>query len=197
MKNLFENNHVFYFYNDVNDSNVKTLIDDITKTVIEDEKAIINNNNELISNNIDIKNIKYELPHIIIHLNTSGGSVYDAMALFDFIETLKKKYVVEIICQGHVMSAGTLILQAASIRKSYKNTSYMIHGMSSWVGGMIADFEESIDHIKYLQDTYINIIENKTKLLADDLKNKFQNKENWFFNTKTALEIGLIDEIIE
>lgn len=196
MKNLCENNHVFYFFKTVNDDTVKTLIDDITKTIIEDEKTIKNNINELMSSNIDISNVNYELPHIIINLSTSGGDVYSALALFDFIETIKKKYVVEIVCQGHVMSAGTLILQAATIRKSYKNTFYMIHGVSSWTGGTISDMEESLEHTKQLQDAYINIMENKTKLSSKELKDKFQIKENWFFDTKIALEIGLIDEII-
>lgn len=197
MKNIFDNNHIFYFFKEVNDETVNDLISSINSSIMEDEKTIRANNDKMLSIGVDITNIKYELPHIIIHLNTGGGSVYSALALYDFLENIKKKYVVEIIGQGHVMSAGTLIMQGASIRKSYKNTYYMIHGVSSWEFGTIAKMEESLEHTKQLQETYLGIMDEKTHLTKDDLKNRFQKSENWYFNAKDALGIGLVDEIIE
>lgn len=197
MKNIFDNNHIFYFFKEVNDETVNELISSINSCIMEDEKTIRANNDKMLSIGVDITHIKHELPHIIIHLNTGGGSVYSALALYDFLENIKKKYVVEIIGQGHVMSAGTLIMQGASIRKSYKNTYYMIHGVSSWEFGTIAKLEESLEHTKQLQETYLGIMDEKTHLTKDDLKNRFQKSENWYFNAQDALGIGLIDEIIE
>ena len=53
---------------------------------------------------------------IVLHLQTEGGCVFAGFNTYDLLRSLTE-VVVEIICEGEVASAGTIILLAGTERK--------------------------------------------------------------------------------
>ena len=65
---------------------------------------------------------------ITLVLSTGGGFVAAALALYRHMETMKQLgFHITVICPDMVASAGTLILQAASLRILREGTSFGMH----------------------------------------------------------------------
>lgn len=65
---------------------------------------------------------------ITLVLSTGGGFVVAALALYRHMETMKQMgFHITVICPDMVASAGTLILQAASLRILREGTSFGMH----------------------------------------------------------------------
>jgi ATP-dependent Clp protease protease subunit len=135
-----------------------------------------------------------EMPHIQVLLSTYGGNVYDGLSLYDAIKNSKTD--VDITCFGKIMSIGIIILLSAKTRKAYRNTTFMIHELSSGVIGRLADMEESIDEAKRINKVLFDIIKKETKISPSLLDDIYIKKKDWFFTAEEALEMGLITEII-
>ena len=81
-------------------------------------------------------------------------------------------------------------------RKAYRNTTFMIHEISSGAIGKLADLEESVDETKRLNKVLFDIIEKETKITKEQLEEVYIKKQDWFLTAEEALELGLITEII-
>ena len=181
-------------FNDVDESTVSSAIEKIVQINQEDDAWIRN-----VYSSMEVSGAKFspttiEMPHIQILLSTYGGDVYDGLSLYDAIKNSKTD--VDITCFGKIMSIGIVILLSAKTRKAYRNTTFMIHELTSGVIGKIAEMEESIDESKRINRILFDIIEKETKISHSWLKEIFNKKKDWFFTAEEALEIGLITEII-
>ena len=181
-------------FNDVDESTMSSAVEKIVQINQEDEAWIRNVYNALEISGAKFSKTIIEMPHIQVLLSTYGGCVYDGLSLYDVIKNSKTE--VDITCFGKIMSIGIIILLSAKTRKAYRNTTFMIHELSSGVIGKVADMEESIDEAKRLNKVLFDIIEKETKIsksLLDDIYNK---KKDLFLTAEEALELGLITEII-
>lgn len=181
-------------FNDVDESTMSSAVEKIVQINQEDDAWIRNVYNAMEASGAKFSPTTIEMPHIQILLSTYGGSVYDGLSLYDAIKNSKTD--VDITCFGKIMSMGIVILLSAKTRKAYKNTTFMIHELSSGVIGKIADMEESIDEAKRINRVLFDIIEKETKITHSWLKEVYNKKKDWFFTAEEALEIGLITEII-
>lgn len=181
-------------FNDVDESTMSSAVEKIVQINQEDEAWIRNVYNALEISGAKFSKTTIEMPHIQVLLSTYGGCVYDGLSLYDVIKNSKTE--VDITCFGKIMSIGIIILLSAKTRKAYRNTTFMIHELSSGVIGKVADMEESIDEAKRLNKVLFDIIKKETKIsksLLDDIYNK---KKDLFLTAEEALELGLITEII-
>ena len=181
-------------FNDVDESTMSSDVEKIVQINQEDEAWIRNVYNALEISGAKFSKTTIEMPHIQVLLSTYGGCVYDGLSLYDVIKNSKTE--VDITCFGKIMSIGIIILLSAKTRKAYRNTTFMIHELSSGVIGKVADMEESIDEAKRLNKVLFDIIKKETKInksLLDDIYNK---KKDLFLTAEEALELGLITEII-
>lgn len=131
---------------------------------------------------------------ITLLLCTPGGSCYDGMALYDTIASSSTP--LEINCSGKVMSMGVIIALAARVRKAYRNTTFMIHQVSSMALGCLQEMEESIEETKRINELLFSIIESKTKITREMLNDIAEKKKDWYLTAEEALELGIITEII-
>lgn len=132
---------------------------------------------------------------ITIYLNTPGGSVYHAIALYDVCKNSKVE--ISVIGQGIVMSAGTLVIACCGSkgkRLAMKNTSFMIHQVSTMSIGKLNDIEVDYEETKRVQEIYERLILKNTKITKKQLKELL--KKDYYFNAEEALKYGFIDEII-
>ena len=181
-------------FNDVDESTMSSAVEKIVQINQEDDAWIRNVYSAMEASGAKFSPTTIEMPHIQILLSTYGGNVYDGLSLYDAIKNSKTD--VDITCFGKIMSMGIVILLSAKTRKAYRNTTFMIHELSSGVIGKLADMEESIDEAKRINRVLFDIIEKETKITHSWLKEVYNKKKDWFFTAEEALEIGLITEII-
>lgn len=137
---------------------------------------------------VNMANAKLEYEQLTFLLNTYGGETYHAFALYDLIKS--QEIDIRIVCNGPVMSAGTIILMAGDVREMSPLSSLMIHyGWNSQENNQ--DLEQNRKIIKIMSSIY------KQNSFAD-----IKTVSSWFnhdtyFTAKQALEIGLIDRIKE
>lgn len=181
-------------FNDVDESTMSSAVEKIVQINQEDDAWIRNVYSSMEASGAKFGPTTIEMPHIQILLSTYGGNVYDGLSLYDAIKNSKTD--VDITCFGKIMSMGIVILLSAKTRKAYRNTTFMIHELTSGVIGKLADMEESIDEAKRINRVLFDIIEKETKITHSWLKEIYNKKKDWFFTAEEALEIGLITEII-
>ena len=183
-------------FNDVEENTMATAIEKIFQINQEDEEWIKNVQNVMTASGAKFNpsKIDIEMPHIQILLSTYGGEVYDGISLYDAIKNSKTN--VDITCFGKIMSMGIVLLLASKTRKAYRNTTFMIHEMTSGYLGKLADMENDLDESKRLQKTLWNIITSETKITQKQLDDIYEKKKDWYLSAEEALEYGLITEII-
>ena len=129
---------------------------------------------------------------IYIYINSPGGSITAGLALYDTMKFIKPKVMT--ICVGLAASMAAFILSAGEKRYALENSEVMIHEPSTTFGGNASDI---FNHTKWLER-----IKNKVDLiLAENTKHTINEiitatlRDN-FMDSKTALEFGIIDEIL-
>lgn len=193
--------HELYFYDDVKDSSVKDFIANLNDIVLKDSSLMKKNRAAMRASEMFLESddINFKMPTIKIHLMTGGGSCLAGMAMYDAIERVSYKYPIEIICSGYIMSMGTIILQAGGTRYATKNTTFMVHQVSSYLGDKsikVKDSEEELEETKRINTMIFNILKAKTKMPEELLNEIYEKKKNFYMNAEDALKYGLIDKII-
>ena len=134
---------------------------------------------------------------ISLYINSPGGSVTAGMAIYDTMQFIKPE--INTIVMGQAASMGSLLAQAGASgkRKMLPHARHMIHQPSGGARGQATDMEIQVKEIlemkKFLTEIYeSHNSQGKTfEELAADME-----RDN-FMNAQTALEYGLIDEIIQ
>jgi ATP-dependent Clp protease protease subunit len=196
IKEIEAKDRIITLFNDVDESTISSSIEKIFQINREDEMWIKNVQNVMTSSGAKFSpsKIDIEMPHIQVLLSTYGGNVYDGLALYDAIKASKTK--VDVIIGGKSMSMGTIIMLGSETRKAYRNTTFMVHEMSTGFLGKIKDMEDDLDESKRLQKVLWDIITSETKITQKQLNELYEKKKDWFITAEEALELGLITEII-
>lgn len=133
-----------------------------------------------------LSNAKKGYEELTIVLNTYGGELYHAFAIYDLLKMQPMR--IRIVCNGPVMSAGTIILMAGDVREMTPLSYLMIHyGF---------DMQESHSGLKQNAD----LLDLMKKLYKDNSDATTRTIEGWFdadkyFTAEAALKTGLIDRI--
>lgn len=121
-------------------------------------------------------------------LNTYGGDLYQAMAIYDLIRMQPMKTVVQ--CNGPVMSAGTIILQAGDIRLMTKRSYLMFH-----FGNQSADTNQCLAHFNEISKDMREIYKTRSKVSPRIINSWFSM--DTYYNATEALKHGLVDRVVE
>jgi len=135
---------------------------------------------------------------IELYINTEGGPVNEAFALYDDILRLRRLHglYIEMIVEGFAFSGGALVLQAGWRRYMTPNSLLMIHGLQvEGVGGTIHELDIDVDMIHEMNRNMVKIFAKRMKMDFKILEKRLQ-REDWYFTPKEALKYNLIDEII-
>lgn len=134
---------------------------------------------------------------IHFYINSPGGSVYDGLGIYDMMQHVKAP--VYTYCVGLAASMGSLLLQAGSKghRYSMPNSRVMIHQPLGGARGQATDIQIQAREIQYLKDRLYEIYahhNSKGKTAQDFIE--LCDRDN-FLNPEKAVELGLIDKIIQ
>ena len=179
-----ENNKVqvgrnrIYFYSEVN--RPKNL--ELNKTLVTLSNTLYNRGQSL----------EVDPGRIFLHINSGGGSVFAGLSSVDYI--LNSKVPVTTVIDGCAASAATIMSVVGHHRVMHKHSFMLIHQISSAMWGKFEEMKDDMKNSELLMETIIKIYEEHTRIPRGELK-EILKKDIWW-DAKTCLDYGLVDEII-
>lgn len=131
---------------------------------------------------------------IYLYINSPGGSVTAALAMYDTIQYIKPDVVT--ICMGQAASAGALLLASGTKGKRYAlpYSRVMIHQPAGGVQGKATEAEIHIKELLRIRETLNEILSKHTGKSIDQIKKDVE--QDYFMTAEEAVEYGIIDEVI-
>jgi len=131
---------------------------------------------------------------IAMYINSPGGVVTSAMAMYDTMQYIKPK--VATICIGQACSCGSLLLAAGEkgMRYALPNSRIMIHQVLGGYRGQATDAEIHLKEMLDIKQKLNEIYAYHTGKPVDVVQQAME-RDN-FMSPTAAKEFGLIDEII-
>ena len=131
---------------------------------------------------------------ISLYINSPGGVVSAALAIYDTMQFIKPD--VSTLCIGQAASAGSLLLcsGAAGKRKCLPHATVMIHQVLGGFQGQAADIEIHAKETRRINSLVNEIISKHSGRSVDDL-NKDMDRD-YFMTAQHALDYGIVDEIV-
>jgi len=132
---------------------------------------------------------------IYLYINSPGGSVYDALAIYDTMKFVKSD--VQTVGIGVQASAAAFLLSSGTKGKRFilPNASVMVHQPSSGTRGKVTDQEidlrESLRVKKLLEEIMAKNTGQKVAKIHDDME-----RDKWM-TAKEAVDYGIVDKIIQ
>jgi len=130
---------------------------------------------------------------IKINIKSYGGNLFEALAIYDFIRSLKNNVTTRIV--GTSASAATIISLAGDQRLISKNSRYLIHKPSIMAMGNSDDFKKILDQLEDLDKQLVDLYAERTNMSKEDVLELMTNEE--FISSQDAINKGFIDGYIE
>lgn len=131
-------------------------------------------------------------PSITFRINSYGGEVIEALAIYDLIRASEKTFTAEVF--GMCGSAATLIALACDRVELAENATWMVHEMKCGVYGTVADFDKMRETMETLRDKVYSIYEAKTGKDRATLEETCSFDH--YMSAQEALDYGFIDGIL-
>lgn len=131
---------------------------------------------------------------IFFYINSPGGSVYDALAIYDTMQYITND--VQTVGIGMQASAAAFLLSSGKKGKRFilPNATVMIHQPSSGTRGKVTDQEidlrESLRIKRLLEQIMADNTGQKVERIHEDME-----RDKWL-DAAEALEYGIVDKII-
>ena len=172
-------NNDIYFYAEVTRTNNLTL----NKKIDSLGMKYFNYSNSL--------NMNIVAP-LYLHINSFGGSVFAGFSSVDHI--LNSKVPVHSVVDGCAASAATIMSVVASKRYMHKHAFMLIHQLSAGSWGKYEELKDDMQNNDLIMNKIKDIYKEYTKIPSKKLDEVL--KRDLWWDAKTCLEYGLIDEII-
>ena len=130
---------------------------------------------------------------IKLYVNSPGGSVTSAMAMYDTMNHIKPD--VSTICIGLAASAGAVLLSSGAKGKRFAlpNAEVMIHQVMGGAEGQASDIAITAEHILKVKNNLNKILAKNTgKSVAQVEKD---SDRDYYMSAEEAKKYGLVDEI--
>lgn len=130
-----------------------------------------------------------------IYINSPGGSVTSAMAMYDTIQHIKAD--VATICVGQAASAAAVLLAAGTKGKRFAlpNARIMIHQVMGGVEGQQTDVEIQAREMLRIKNQINQIMAKHTGQPLKKIEN--DTDRDYFMIPEEAKKYGIIDKIIQ
>lgn len=131
---------------------------------------------------------------IKIYINSPGGSVTAAMAIYDTMQHVKPD--VETICIGLAASAASVLLAAGAKGKRFAlpNAEVMIHQVLGGVEGQATDIDIHARHILKVRDRLNRILVKHTGQKIAKIEH--DTDRDYFMTAEEAKTYGIVDKVL-
>jgi ATP-dependent Clp protease protease subunit len=131
---------------------------------------------------------------INIYINSPGGEVYAALAIYDVMQHIKPE--VSTWCVGMAMSAAAVLLAAGSpgLRRALPNSKVMIHQGSAGSRGAPSDMEIQLREVLAQTERITEILAFHTGQPAKKVRADMDR--DYYLSADEARTYGLVDEVI-
>lgn len=131
---------------------------------------------------------------INLYINSPGGSVSSAMAIYDTMQFVKPD--VRTLCFGQAASAGALLLASGAHgkRQCLPHSLVMIHQVLGGYQGQGTDIQIHAKQTKRVSDQLTEILAKHTGKSFEQIER--DTNRDYFLTPEEALEYGLIDSIV-
>lgn len=142
---------------------------------------------------LDAENPKKDIK---LYINSPGGSVTSAMAIYDTMQFVKPD--VSTVCIGQAASGAAVLLAAGKEGKRFSlpNARIMLHQvLIQGLAGQASDIEIHAKEIMRTKDQINNILVKHTKQPLKKIE--ADTDRDFFMNADEAKTYGIIDKVIE
>ena len=131
---------------------------------------------------------------ISLYINSPGGSITSGMAIYDTMNFIKSD--VSTICVGMAASMAAFLLSCGTKGKRYclPNSEVMIHQPLGGVNGQATEIDIVAKRILQLRSKLNSILAKNTKKNLKQIEK--DTDRDYYMDSKTALEYGIIDKIL-
>lgn len=134
------------------------------------------------------------VPEIVVRINSGGGDVFAANAIYTRLKDNPAKITVKI--DGWAASAATIVAMAGDVIEIPANGVFMVHDPSMGLLGYFneADLVKLTDEIKVIKQSIVNGYALKTGKPADEIA-AIMSAESWY-DGKQAVDAGFCDKLM-
>ena len=132
---------------------------------------------------------------INFYINSPGGSVTAALAIYDTMEYIRPE--LSTICMGQAASAGAVLLAAGTKGKRFAlpHSRVLLHQPSGEAGGQSTDIEIAAKEITRVRDLLNEILAEKTG--QDIEKVNLDTDRDFIMTAEQARDYGIVDAVLE
>lgn len=125
-------------------------------------------------------------------INSFGGSVNDAWAIYAYL----RKFKPEVHVEAFAASAATVIMFAAEeVRTIYDTAEILIHNPWIFAIGDAKDLENEVERLKETEERITDFYAARLNIERDEIK-ELMNEEKWIGGTEAG-ELGFFTEVIK
>jgi ATP-dependent Clp endopeptidase proteolytic subunit ClpP len=130
---------------------------------------------------------------ITVRINSPGGDVFDAVAIFNALQSHKSKVITRI--ESLAASSASFIALAGKEVQAYQNAMMMIHNSWVYAAGNQYDLRELADILEKIDGNMVDIYSSNSDVGKKEIKDMMK-AETWL-TAKEAQAKGFIDKIVD
>jgi len=132
---------------------------------------------------------------IWLYINSPGGVVTSALAIYDTMQYIKCD--ISTVCLGQAASGGAILLAAGTKGKRYAlpNSEVLLHQVMGKTSGQAIDVEIWTKHIIRVKDKLNRILADHTGQPVKKIEK--DTDRDFFLSAEEARKYGIIDEVLK
>ena len=128
---------------------------------------------------------------IIVEINSPGGDVFAAMAMYNGLRASGKKITTKVM--GVAASAASFLFLAGDKREMPDNTFLMVHGASTFAGGNASEMRDAADLLDKVDGT-VNALYAARTGMTPEAVTEMMSKDTWM-TAAEAKDLGFATEV--
>lgn len=134
-----------------------------------------------------------EADEIRVHINSTGGSVAEGLAIYNVLKNSSAKIVT--YCDGFACSAASVVFMAGDERVMNEASLLMIHNAWTYAQGNAAEFRKQADDLDIVTSASVKAYMRHATISEEEVK-KMMDEETWITAEK-AKEYGFATQVYE
>jgi ATP-dependent Clp protease protease subunit len=134
---------------------------------------------------------------ITIFINSCGGSVTDALAIYDVLQSAPCDIYTVGLGKVHSAAVTVLLAPPKANRSTHPNTEFMSHDVSWKSDGPRAFLRDRVDQLERTVNQLLNVYTCDTNLSVDEARRLFfSDQADHYFTPEEALKMGFVSRIL-